>query len=1245
MSVTPGKGRLSGIPTPGKPGTGTGIPTPGLRPRSTSSTGQRPSMNNQDDDYANRAFQDAIRANDPAQHRAPRAGESHPPSSFASSLSPSSSSSSASIQSLGLGFSHNGARLANLGASVGGVRPSSSASSASSAGRTPSAKASAVRPPSRQSDVFTRSASRAGRPFDVDDNVRIESLGFEGVLRYFGEIDGKPGMWAGVELSGGFVGKGKNNGSVAGKQYFTCPPNCGVFVASTKLSASTVGITYSRPSSVASSRSGRMTPSFSSSGRMTPSALPSFGNGRKTPSISNGRVTPSISNGRVTPGASTGRKTPSLQTPSARPRTSTVNTRTLVTPARNTNVPTNITPGSRAAKYVGMTAKQLSGPPQSPKRGAGSASPSRSTGFGSLVQAVRQLASPTRGARSTPGSPFTTPKALGAPRPSGIGMGLPTSTTPSKSRPSTSNTPRARLPSAIAMPPPPSPSNTTLSSRSVSLNGPQTPVDLPGSLSDLEMNAKAIQDRISGLMSSRKTPSSPRPDSRVSASDSLQLLDLQGHVERLQARLDAAEDENNRLRTRTDGAEREASSRIEALVAERDRHASRISELETASRTAERTLSERETQIEAHQRAAEQAARDIEKARVDGETRLRDAQSKLRDKEALVAQLKEAVEAREGEQNENAALLKAKNAEIALLEARVQKVSAELEEERRELGGHVDELRMAGQETIALYEERLSAADTKRYELEDMVVSLEEQLRTQARPVSPGTVARQATSAVEIDNEMLRDQVQHLQKKIGTLEDTLEDMRTANEHEDVAVRERIKRYKEREDAIRKELAEGRQEVDRVRKGEEKARIRTEEVEEALRENTIALENARAEVETLRNEIADLEGLAAAAASNSTDKLGELAPRANAERAKLQEELTELRQQLAQAQAATPSAGSSVQALEDELYSLRGDREMLQESLKRTQAELADERAIVEELRVLANERTVELDNMRKKLNRDGSVNGYELKAPVSPSSKHDLAAARDEITGLKHIVQELQKENGAFAQRSKVLESENKLLLSETEQLRDDLKALEEDVEKSLAREEAMLSGEQPPSPPTPSLDDVQALQRSYKDLKSKYETEVEQLRKKLADIEMKSARQVHDLNKEIGELESLIESKIYREDELEREIERLKDKLSRSQKKSSKTDLPLPEDSTGRPPSVASTMSSTVGQSDEVVCEICERPGHDIFTCDLLKEDAAPPSAGLISSSLRADSELICEDCEERGHTAANCPHSLDVF
>ncbi|KAI8993927.1 hypothetical protein BD414DRAFT_457184 [Trametes punicea] len=1155
-----------------------------------------------DEEYISKAFADAIRANDPAQHRASRISDV----SFASSISPSSSSSSL----------QTGAR--SLTASL--ARPTSAASSSSAIStgqtRTPASASGRIsaRPPSRQSDVFTRSASRAGRPFEVGDNVRIESLGFEGVLRYLGEIDGKPGLWAGVELSGGFAGKGKNNGSVAGKQYFVCPPNCGVFVASTKLSAPTVGAPVSRPSSVASTRR----------------------NGRKTPSISNGRITPSVSNGRVTPSVFTGRKTPSIPNPAARPRPSATAARSLVTPGRPTNIQANITPGSRASKYIGMTAKQLTSRAAttgSPARGAGSASPTRSTGFGSPVQPSRQLSSPTR---NVSGSPFNTPKALGIARPSGIGIGIP-STTPSKARPSLGNTPRARIPSAIAMPPPASPSSTTLSSRSVSLNGPHTPVDVPA-VSDIAMNSKALQDRIADLITS-KPPSSPRPESRTS-SGSTHLVELQTQVERLQARLDAAEDENQRLRARAAGAEREASQRIESLVAERDQRAARVSELESAVRTAERTLSERDATIEALQRAAEQAAKNVEKVRAEGDARLRDVQSKLEDRDALIAQLKEAIEAREGEQSENAAVLKAKNAEIALLEARVEKAYAELEEERRELGGQVDELRRAGQETIALYEERLSVADTRRYELEDLVASLEEQLRAQARPPSPGAVARQAASAAEIDNEMLRDQVQHLQKKIATLEDMLEDTRAANEREELAARDRIKRYKEREDAMRKELLEGRQEVERVLKAEEKARVRVEEMEEALRENTVALENARAEIETLRSEIADLEGLAATA-SNSAEKLAELAPRANSERVKLQEEIAELKQQLARAR-----AGSGDTALTDDIRSLEEDKQTLQESLKRTQAELADERAIVKELRALANERTAELETVRKKLNRDTPVNGLESKPPSSPSSKYDLAAARDEITGLKHIVQELQKENAASEQRCKVLEAENRLLLSETEQLREDLKALEEDVERSLAREEAMLAGETGSTPTTPSMDDVQALQRSYKELKVKYETEVEQLRKKLADIEIKSARQVHDLNKEIGELESLIESKIYREDELEREIERLKDKLARSQKKSSKTDLP--EDPMRRPASSASNLSSTLGQSGEEVCEICERPGHDIFTCDLLKEGAAPPrmSTRMSTTSTQDDlSEVICEDCEERGHTSANCPHSLDVF
>ena len=155
-----------------------------------------------------------------------------------------------------------------------------------------------------------------------------------------------------------------------------------------------------------------------------------------------------------------------------------------------------------------------------------------------------------------------------------------------------------------------------------------------------------------------------------------------------------------------------------------------------------------------------------------------------------------------------------------------------------------------------MYEERLSMADNRRYEMEDLIASLEEQLSAaQARPPSPTSAARYASSAAEIDNETLRIQVQHLQKKISSLEDLVEDARATAEKEELSANDRLIKYKEREDELRKEVTEGHKEIQRVLKGEEQARARVEEIEEALRENTAALENARAEVENLRTEIA------------------------------------------------------------------------------------------------------------------------------------------------------------------------------------------------------------------------------------------------------------------------------------------------------------------------------------------------------------------------------------------------------
>lgn len=100
------------------------------------------------------------------------------------------------------------------------------------------------------------------------------------------------------------------------------------------------------------------------------------------------------------------------------------------------------------------------------------------------------------------------------------------------------------------------------------------------------------------------------------------------------------------------------------------------------------------------------------------------------------------------------------------------------------------------------------------------------------------------------------------------------------------------------------------------------------------------------------------------------------------------------------------------------------------------------------MRKSLEERALELDTMKKRLNRDIPVNGIQEPPRTPTSSKQESA----ELMGLKlvlflefsfsrsyiirHIVQDLQQETSAVTQRNKLLESENRLLMSETDQLR-----------------------------------------------------------------------------------------------------------------------------------------------------------------------------------------------------------------
>ncbi|EKM80888.1 hypothetical protein AGABI1DRAFT_126945 [Agaricus bisporus var. burnettii JB137-S8] len=1054
--ATPGKARQSAIPTPGK----SGIPTPG---RSRSVSGALQSAQSDDHYYMSRALADAIKANDPAQHR--------------HSLADAQSTSSHPLQS--------GRR--SVSERNHATRPPERA-------KTPATTKSISRPPSRHSDVFTKSSTKPfeTKPFEVGDSVIIESLSMEGTLRYIGEIEGKNGLWAGVELSAQFAGRGKNNGSVNGIQYFSCSESCGVFVATTKLSP---GRNYlPRPSSAASSRSGRVTPSLSTS-RMS---LP----------FPNGRITPSSSSGRLTPGT-----TPS--TKSNPPSKLAMGQKSLSKP-----LPEKLTPGSRAAKYANMTAKQLSSrrdKTSSPTRQIGGRSSSISS---SPSPISRTLSSPSRPS----GSPFSTPK----PGLNGRASNILTSTR----GPSIQNTPRGRIPSSVAMPPPGSPIFTA--SRSASLSKPGLE-EL--AVSNIEAQSKMLQDRIT-LLTTNGAEESPH-QSGPEHPFPVNLVD-DHRIRELQARIEALEVENDKLLSQKDevNADRQLNL-VHSLEEDRDRIAELNAKL---TRDRDETLKAQEATLASLQNL--RSLHDTSQKRIDElETQctLQLAESQ-RTASALNAELSSVQLARQKLEQENQLL---------------QNEKADLIAQVEDLGAQVDELRVAGQETIALYEERLSNADSQRYDLESRISSLEK--GTSNRDVEDIPHTPNHKTATEIDNEALRDQVLYLQKKITTLEDLIEDSRIASEREENALRERVKKLKEKEDGMKLELTEGLQEVERVTKAEVSARSRVEEIEEALRESRVALENARAEIEGLRAELANVDSL----------------------------------------------QNTMVQLDQPEDVDLKAENA----SLLRQNEILA---ARIAELGQTNEVDGIVMHHIKSHINGEGS------KHTVTSPTRAD-SSTREEITGLKHIVQDLQQEHSAAAQKIKLLESENEILKSETQVLQSEAEHLRKEIQileinldtdtNGAGDHNSEVNGSNQPG-------DVDSVRRLLKEQKVRYEADAEQLRKRLTEAEMSHARTKHDLNKEISELEALVESKIYREvDELEQEVERLKEKVTKT-KSSSKG------------------SGGNGGSHRQPSSTFVEGPDAD-------KENEEVPNS-LINS--RSPGQF-CSDCEKWGHSSATCPHSQDVF
>lgn len=72
------------------------------------------------------------------------------------------------------------------------------------------------------------------KDLDVGDSVDVPG-GMHGIVKFIGEVKGKNGIFAGVELNKEWAARGKNDGDVEGVRYFTTSvPGAGIFLPSSK---------------------------------------------------------------------------------------------------------------------------------------------------------------------------------------------------------------------------------------------------------------------------------------------------------------------------------------------------------------------------------------------------------------------------------------------------------------------------------------------------------------------------------------------------------------------------------------------------------------------------------------------------------------------------------------------------------------------------------------------------------------------------------------------------------------------------------------------------------------------------------------------------------------------------------------------------------------------------------------------------------------------------------------------------
>ncbi|KAF9956650.1 Kinesin protein 1B [Mortierella alpina] len=695
--------------------------------------------------------------------------------------------------------------------------------------------------------------------------------------------------------------------------------------------------------------------------------------------------------------------------------------------------------------------------------------------------------------------------------------------------------------------------------------------------------------------------------------------------------------ESERQRLQTALAERESAA--ESAAEEMD---SRLKAALEEAATANEKLKDSQTQLETETQSRQQGLLDIE-------AKLKVAESELQESLTLLAKSEKVTRGLEEKTKDFEATVSKREQEIAKLKLELQEFAGMVQSEEvdrmRKMFEH-DKLRL--EEAIS---DNLTLIATQQGQIQSLESTEEELLdKVKAMETSQSTLLELKTAA-EAEVERLQKSSQEaaetfgkeraaLEAKVAESEATLESRLSENKErmeqlEEIALS--VEEWRERCEAMQFEMiqktamvedlgfkleeAQVQQETLRTENTTMKKALEDQQAHTAAVDRTAELESSRAEVAALEEEreqllvkVSELES--ALALSASTPRAASSAPAdsdAVLNRTELEEEIAGLKQMVHELTAENASVASDNKKLMQE-------HDILMEAHKHVETECLKLMDEVERLH-------------------------SESLAVSSLGESH--GADKDELEAMQHGVPKAhligQDELKAALNNVTALTKDAAILAPSEKQAGQNQSASVIRLENLLKDKQAMLD----------RLTQAHAL-------------EMRDLRQRYVELDRSKSWELTQLNKELTELESLIESKIFHEADLEEEVQKKQKQIDRLQHEVSELKNQLAKlsnaafgSSSDLPPNGMGSYASSNGFSktpaasgektdQSLFCEICEVKGHDLISCVAVFGGSKPKTAGASAAPVHSsmdhdddDERPYCENCEEFGlHYTDECPN-----